>query len=69
MAKNSQFHGQSKHIGIKYHFIRDQVKDGSIELKYCPTEEIVADMLTNGLYGDRFVKLRDMSGVGEFIRQ
>lgn len=27
MTKNPQFHGRSKHIGIKYHFIRDQVSE------------------------------------------
>ena len=34
MAKNPQFHGRTKHIEIKYHFIRDQVKMGAVELKY-----------------------------------
>ncbi len=39
MAKNPQFHGRAKHIGIKYHFIREQVNSGTVELKCCPTEE------------------------------
>ena len=63
MAKKPQYHGRSKHIGIKYHYIRDQVKDGHIELKYCQTEEMIADMLTKGLYRDRFEKLRRMAQV------
>ena len=49
MTKNPQFHGRSKHISIKYHFIRDQVSKGIVELKYCPTKEMVADMMTKGL--------------------
>ena len=49
MAKNSQFHGRTKHIEIKYHFIRDQVKIGAIELKYCQTEDMLVDMFTKGL--------------------
>ena len=43
MPKNPQFHGRTKYIEIKFHFIREQVKDGAVKLKYCPTEEMVAD--------------------------
>ena len=49
MTKGPQFHGHSKHISIKYHFIRDLVTDGTVEVKYCPTQEMIADMLTKGL--------------------
>jgi hypothetical protein len=63
MTKNPQFHGRSKHISIKYHFIRDQVEKGAVELKYCPTKEMVADMLTKGLPKEQFMKLRSMAGV------
>ena len=49
MAKNPQFHGRSKHISIKYHFVRDQVDKGTVKLKYCPTKEMIADMMTKGL--------------------
>ena len=52
MAKNPQFHGRAKHIGIKYHFIREQVDNGTVELKFCPTEKMTADMLTKGLHRD-----------------
>ena len=69
MAKNPQFHGRSKHIAIKYHFIRDHVSSGSVELKYCCTKEMVADMLTKGLYRDQFEKLRWMTGVREMDDQ
>ena len=44
LSKNPQFHGRSKHIAIKYHFIRDQVKDGTVDLNYCKTEEMLADV-------------------------
>ena len=49
MAKNPQFHGRAKHIGIKYHFIREQVSSGTVDLMYCKTDEMIADMLTKGL--------------------
>ena len=40
---------RSKHIAIKYHFVRDQVGKGTVKLEYCPTKEMVADILTKGL--------------------
>ena len=44
MAKNPQFHGRSKHIASKYHFIQEQVLNGKVELKYCKTDEMIADL-------------------------
>ena len=63
MAKNPQFHGRSKHILIKYHFVRDKVNDGMINISYCPTTEMIADMLTKGLPTGTFNKLRKMIGL------
>ena len=63
MSHNPQFHGRSKHIGIKYHFVRDQVTKGTIDLKYCPTTEMIADLLTKGLPKNQFMKLREMIGL------
>ena len=65
LAKNPQFHGRAKHIGIKYHFIREQVENGNVELSYYRTEEMVADMLTKGLGREQLRKLRKMSGLDE----
>ena len=52
-----------KHISIKYHFVRDHVIEGAVKLKYCPTKDMIADMLTKGLSKDKFIKLRKMAGV------
>ena len=41
MVKNSQFHGRSKHIAIKYHFIREQVCNNTMELQYCQTNNMI----------------------------
>ena len=68
MTKNPQFHGKAKHIAIKYHFIREQVNNGTVQLHYCPTAEMVADMFTKGLSRERFCKLRDMVGVIQLPR-
>ena len=65
LSKNPQFHGRSKHIDVRYHFIRDETKRGTIQVKYCKTEDMVADMMTKALYGNKFEKFRDMAGVKE----
>ena len=49
MTDNLVFHDKLKHIEIKYHFIRDMVHKGAVKLKYVPTEEQVADVLTKPL--------------------
>ena len=63
LARNPQYHGKTKHISIKYHFIRDQVSRNVIELKYCSTEQMKADIFTKGLNTTKFTKLRDMLGM------
>ena len=65
MTKNPQFHGRAKHIAIKHHFIREQVGNGTIELEYCPTNEMLADMFTKGLSREQFGKLRLQAGIME----
>ena len=69
MTKNPQFHGRCKHIAIKYHFVRDETKKGTINVQYCRTDDMIADMLTKGLYAEQFAKLRDMSGIKELHQQ
>ena len=63
IAKNPQFHGRINHIDIKYHYIRDQVSKGNIDVIYCPSTDMVADMLTKRLSKFQFEKLRCMAGV------
>lgn len=46
LAKDPVSRQRCKHIDIKYHFIRSTVNDGHIVLEYCPTEEMVADVMT-----------------------
>ena len=63
LAKNQQVHGRTKHVDIKYHFIRDLVEAERIKLTYCASENMVADMLTKGLPIKQFEKLRELAGV------
>ena len=41
-----QFHARTKHIDICYHFIKFTVQNGTIVLLYCPTENMIANILT-----------------------
>lgn len=50
IAKNPQSHSRSKHIEIKYHFIREEINKKNIEVKYYKTEDMVTNMLTIGLW-------------------
>ncbi len=56
-------HGRSKHIDIKYHFVREKVYDGTVELRYCRSGLMLADMLTKGLSGKVFESLRTLAGI------
>ena len=69
MAKNNQSHGRSKHIDIKYHFVREQVEQQSIKLIYCKSEEMTADILTKGLLNYQFKKLRSKLGMSTQIQE
>ena len=49
LTKDGSYHAQTKHIDIRYHFIRFKVQNKSINPIYCPTEDMTADILTKAL--------------------
>nr|GFC12963.1 ribonuclease H [Tanacetum cinerariifolium] len=51
---NSVHHSRTKHIHTRYHFIKEQVENGTIELYFVRTEYELADMFTKALPKDRF---------------
>ena len=50
MAENPVFHDKSKHIELRYFYIRDMIQKGSIKLQYVSTDEQFADVLTKPLH-------------------
>ena len=65
MAKNLVFHSRTKHISIKYQFIREAEEDKEIQLKHCKTEEQLLDIFIKALPRAKFELLREMIGVIE----
>ena len=49
LSKNPVYHNRTKHVDIRYHFVRDAVLNGEVVVKYMRTEEMPADVLTKGL--------------------
>ena len=48
----------TRHINIRYYFITDRIKNGELEIEYCPTDDMVADYFTNPLQGKKFLQFR-----------
>ena len=63
MTNNPQPHGRAKHINIEFCYIREMFTINKIELKYCKSGKMIADMLTKGSGKIQFVKLRSMIGL------
>ncbi|XP_074351766.1 secreted RxLR effector protein 161-like [Apium graveolens] len=63
LAKNPVFHGHSKHIHIRFHFIRECVERGDIIIKYVGTEQQKADVLTKAMCAVKFEQMRKLLGV------
>ena len=49
---------RTKHIKLRYFFIKQYVDSGEFSVVYCPTEAMVADILTKPLHGEKFLQLR-----------
>jgi hypothetical protein len=59
IRSNPELHQRTKHIDIRYHFLRDHIKKRDITLKWTPTADQLADNLTKPLATaafDRFVR-------------
>jgi hypothetical protein len=69
LSKNPVFHERSKHIDIRYHFIRECVELGSIDIDYIRSSDQLADVLTKALGRLVFQELRRRIGITEIIRQ
>ncbi|GAU12447.1 hypothetical protein TSUD_229810 [Trifolium subterraneum] len=63
LSKNPVMHGRSKHIDVRFHFLRNLSKDGIIQLIQCSSFEQIADILTKALSLENFCRNRDKLGL------
>ena len=63
LTKNRVFHGRSKHIHRRYHFVQECVDNELIELKHVPGTENRADILTKGFGRIGYKEMRSLIGV------
>ena len=56
ITKNPIHHDRTKHIDVQYHFVREQVEANTVTLKYLPTQQMPADILTKPIPRDAHVR-------------
>jgi len=64
-SKNPVHHDRSKHIDTRYHFLRECIEEGKVEVDHVGTEEQLADLFTKALGRVKFVEQRSALGVVE----
>ena len=63
ISESPVMHSKTKHISIKYHFLRDQVSQKVVKSEYIDTKEQIADIFTKPLPKEAFEHLRHKLGV------
>nr|GEV84656.1 retrovirus-related Pol polyprotein from transposon TNT 1-94 [Tanacetum cinerariifolium] len=63
LCRNNVQHSRAKHIDVRYHFIKEQVENGIVELYFVQTEYLLADIFTKPLPRERFNFLIDKLGM------
>ncbi|XP_058764246.1 uncharacterized protein LOC131637657 [Vicia villosa] len=58
LAKNSIAHGRSKHIEMRFHYLKELVSEVKLRLRYCRSEDQVGDLLIKGVTNDVFKRLK-----------
>jgi hypothetical protein len=69
LSKDNKFHTRTKHIDIKYHFIREAVEDKKIEVIYIPTDDNTSDIFTKPLTKLKFCRFVEMLGLQEVCKK
>lgn len=63
LSRNPVMHGRSKHIDVRFHFLRDLSRNEVIKLVHCNSEDQLSDIMTKPLKLETFLKLRDKLGL------
>ena len=63
LSQNPEFHDRTKHIDIQYHWIREVLESGRVEMHFVGTEDQVADIFTKPLAREKFERFRHELGM------
>ena len=63
LVQSEAISSRSKHIDVRYHFIRDHISDGSFSTTWIPTSDMTADILTKPLLSNLFLQHRQSLGL------
>ena len=63
LAKKPEFHKRTKHIDIRYHFVREKVEKNQVVIQYCPIKDMLADIMTKVIAAPQFITLRTKLGI------
>jgi len=63
LVENDKQAGRTKHMDIRYHYVKEEFKLGNVKLTYVTTEANIADMFTKPLGGKKIEELRQLAGL------
>ena len=63
LSKNTVYHARTKHIKVRYHWIREKIEDRSMQVMKIPTSENPSNMLTKVVLRDKFELCKELVGM------
>ncbi|KAE8670621.1 Detected protein of unknown function [Hibiscus syriacus] len=67
LARNPAFHSRTKYIRVQYHFIREKVEEGTVDMQKIHTKDNIANFMTKAINADKFTWCRSSCGLSETI--
>ena len=68
-VKNPEFYQRTRHINVRYNFIKDYLEKNQINMQYVESSNQLADIFTKPLPGPDFTDIRDRIGVGTLLKK
>lgn len=62
-VKDEKYSNRTKHIDTKFHFVKDYIDKNLVRCEYCPTEKMIADLLTKPLPVGKHIELRNKCNI------
>ncbi|GKB49316.1 retrovirus-related pol polyprotein from transposon TNT 1-94 [Tanacetum coccineum] len=65
LARNPAFHSKKKYIRVQYHFVREKVEEGTVDMQKIHTDDNVTDYLTKAINCDKFIWCQSSCGLAK----